>query len=79
VLEAALVPLSPQAEGADLSLLITGGDDYELLFALPPGALPPGNMAATRIGHFTAGPPGVLVLDNTGQPMALSHQGWSHF
>ena len=79
VLEAALVPLSPQARAADLGLLITGGDDYELLFALPPGALPPGNMAATRIGHFTAGPPGVLVLDKTGQPMPLSHQGWSHF
>ena len=79
VLEAARVPLSPQAQAADLGFLITGGDDYELLFALPPGALPPGNMAATRIGHFTPAPSGVLVLDNTGQPMALSHQGWSHF
>ena len=79
VLEAARVPLSPQAQAADLGFLITGGDDYELLFALPPGALPPGNMAATRIGHFTAAPPSVLVLDNTGQPMALSHHGWSHF
>ena len=78
VLEAALVPLSPAARGADLSLLLTGGDDYELLFAAPPGAVPAG-MAVTRIGHFTAGPPDVLVLDAAGQRMELAAQGWSHF
>jgi len=79
VLEAGRVPLSPQARGADLAALLTGGDDYELLFALPPGAMPAPGMAITRIGHFTAGPAGVQVLDRTGQPMALSQQGWSHF
>jgi thiamine-monophosphate kinase len=86
VLEAALVPLSAPARGADLAMLLTGGDDYELLFAAPPGAVPPGltnpgpdGMAVTRIGHFTPGAPGVLVLDKTGKAMALSHQGWSHF
>ena len=78
VLEAARVPLSPAARGAELDLLLTGGDDYELLFALPPG-IPAPDMAATRIGHFTDGPPDVLVLDQLGQPMALAAQGWSHF
>ncbi len=78
VLQAGLVPLSPQAAGADLAVLLTGGDDYELLFAAAPGAVP-ASMAATRIGHFTDSPPGVLVLDKAGQPMALSRQGWSHF
>lgn len=78
VLEAARVPLSPAAHGAELGLLLTGGDDYELLFALPPG-VPAPDMAATRIGHFTDGAPDVLVLDEQGQPMALAAQGWSHF
>lgn len=78
VLEAARVPLSVAARGADLSLLITGGDDYELLFAAAPGTLPVG-MAVTRIGHFTAGPPDVLVLDAAGQRLELAAQGWSHF
>jgi thiamine-monophosphate kinase len=31
----------------------TAGDDYELLFALPPGAAPP--VPATRVGSFVAG------------------------
>jgi thiamine-monophosphate kinase len=81
VIEALRVPLSAQAAGADLAMLLTGGDDYELLFALPPGAPHPcpGDTPITRIGHFTAGPPGVVVQDEAGQPMALSQQGWSHF
>jgi len=74
VLRAADVPV---LEGEDIATLITGGDDYELLFGARPGSLPAG-MAATRIGHFTAGPPGVTVLDVQGQPMTLARQGWSH-
>jgi len=82
VLYAGLVPHSRQAAGADPALLLTGGDDYELLFAARPGTVPTEisqNMAATRIGHFSHGPSDVLVLDQAGQPMALSRQGWSHF
>lgn len=78
VLEVARVPLSASARGADPALLLTGGDDYELLFAAPPGAVPAG-MAATRIGHFTAGPADVVVLDEDGRPMQLAVPGWSHF
>lgn len=74
VLRAADVPVSAEV---DRAMLITGGDDYELLFALPPGTLPAG-MAATRIGHFTDGPPLVTVLDAQGLPMTLPRQGWSH-
>ena len=78
VLEVARVPLSASARGADPALLLTGGDDYELLFAAPPGAVPAG-MGATRIGHFTAGPADVVVLDEDGRPMQLAVPGWSHF
>lgn len=74
VLRAADVPV---LAGEEIAALITGGDDYELLFSAPPGTLPPG-MAATRIGHFTEGPPLVTVLDARGRPITLPRQGWSH-
>ena len=78
VIEAARVPLSDAARGYPLAPLLTGGDDYELLFAARPGTVP-GGMAVTRIGHFTQGAVDVQVFDEAGQPMALPSQGWSHF
>ena len=77
VIHASSIPRSPAAQDADISALITGGDDYELLFSLPPGSLPSG-MAATRIGQFTATSMDVVVLDDAGRPMPLTRQGWSH-
>ncbi|MGH7041859.1 MAG: thiamine-phosphate kinase, partial [Acetobacteraceae bacterium] len=88
-IEAALVPLSPAARAAGPELLatcLTGGDDYELLLAVPAGAEPPLLAAATeadipltRIGHFHPGPPGVIVRAADGTPLALPVGGWSHF
>ncbi|MDW8315043.1 MAG: thiamine-phosphate kinase [Rhodovarius sp.] len=77
VIEAARIPLSPWAAGADIRDLIAGGDDYELLFAAPPEA-PVAELGATRIGRFIAGPPEVTVLDAKGAVLPLSRQGWSH-
>jgi thiamine-monophosphate kinase len=77
VIHASWIPRSTAAQDADISALITGGDDYELLFAAPPGSLPSG-MAATRIGQFTATSLDVVVLDDAGRPMPLTRQGWSH-
>lgn len=77
VIQSGLVPRSAAAQGADIAALITGGDDYELLFATAPGTLPQG-MAATRIGHFTAASMDVVVLDDAGRPLPLTRQGWSH-
>ncbi|WP_240046962.1 thiamine-phosphate kinase [Paracraurococcus ruber] len=85
VLRAGAVPLSPAARAlvatdpALLALCLTGGDDYELLFALPPGAAPPPGHAAARIGEFLAGPPVVRVLGLDGTEMELPRGGWSHF
>jgi thiamine-monophosphate kinase len=75
VLEAARVPLSPAARAALahdetlLSFVLGGGDDYELVFAAPPGAEKAlAALAAslalpiTRIGHIAAGS-GVQVVD----------------
>ena len=81
------VPLSPAARAADrLPLCLTGGDDYELLLAVPPAAEPAllaacgrAGIACTLIGHFTGAPPGVRVLDGAGRDLDLPASGWSHF
>jgi thiamine-monophosphate kinase len=89
VIEAAQVPLSPPARAAGeewLETCLTGGDDYELLLAVPPvreaALLEAANargMAVTRIGGFHSGPPHVMVRAANGEPLALTKGGWSHF
>ncbi|MBY0335295.1 MAG: thiamine-phosphate kinase [Acetobacteraceae bacterium] len=83
-IEAARVPLS--APGNPLALCVTGGDDYELLFAAAPEDAPrveaasrAAGTAVTRIGRFTPGPAAVTLRDETGRPMDLPREGWSHF
>lgn len=91
-IEAAAVPLSPAARrciDSSVALLhdvLTGGDDYELVFTAPSDAR--GAIAAiagaagvpvTRIGRAEAGV-GVRVSDPDGRPMeGLDRGGWSHF
>ncbi len=90
VIEAAAVPLSEaarEAVAAEPSLLsrcLTGGDDYELAFAAPPGAAAAlreaasaAGVAITRIGRFVAGE-GVTVTGPDGAPMTFARGGWSH-
>lgn len=90
-IEAAAVPLSAAAGRAlarDPALgaaIYGGGDDFELAFAAPPeraealadlaGRL---GLAITRIGELTAGA-GVRLVDESGQEVALSAAGWTHF
>ncbi|HUN44012.1 MAG TPA: thiamine-phosphate kinase [Acetobacteraceae bacterium] len=86
---AAAVPLSPPAQHAGpgwLPTILTGGDDYELLLAVPPGqeaalqdAARGADISVTRIGAFRAGPPGVTVSTPDGKPLSLPRGGWSHF
>lgn len=85
--DAASAPLSAAARDCLrrspelIETVLCGGDDYELLFALPPdrldllGALP---TPACRIGVFTDGRD-VTVLDSTGAPLAFAAAGWRHF
>ncbi len=88
-IEASLVPLSAAARAAGPDWLVaclTGGDDYELLLAVPPpreaalrrAAIAAG-VAVTRIGAFRPGPPEVMVRGTDGKPMVLEAGGWSHF
>lgn len=92
VLRAGDIPLSAAAaavvrnDSTWLPRLITGGDDYELLFAAPPSAATEitaraaaTGVPATRIGHFVPGDAKVTVLDEAGAALRLGPGGWSHF
>lgn len=84
-IDASLVPLSDAARAAGsawLTTCLTGGDDYELLLAIPPGRevdLQQSSIPVTRIGTFHAGRPEVMVRGPDGQPLSLEKAGWSHF
>lgn len=86
-IEAARVPLSPEATAYHdrLAELITGGDDYEVLFTAPAGAgdaiMNAGLETATavaRIGRIEAGQ-GVTVIGAEGEPMRFAKAGYTHF
>ena len=85
-INAARVPLSPAAAAAgDLLRCLTGGDDYEILMAVPPDrasrlleAASRARVAVTRIGAFAAGEPAVAV-DDAPPGLDASAGGWSHF
>lgn len=91
-LEADLVPISDAARAQGrgwLETCLTGGDDYEILFAVPPEheqklmtrpllETPHGDVPVTRIGRFEAGPVGVSVVDRSGACLNFKANGWSH-
>lgn len=88
-IQAPLIPLSEPARAAGpewLPTCLTGGDDYELLLAIPPARQAALQQAAAQkgvpvkcVGHFRTGPPEVIVLDSDGRPMTFATGGWSHF
>jgi thiamine-monophosphate kinase len=91
VLEAHLIPLSPAAraalaeDGTLLSLVLGGGDDYELVFTAPPEVAPAIAALAqslalpiTPIGRIAAGSD-VRVVDETGRTIELAAMGYRHF
>jgi thiamine-monophosphate kinase len=96
IVDGGRIPLSPAARAAiandpaRLTIALTGGDDYEIVFAAPPAAC--GTIAAlaeatrtpvTEIGRLAApqpgAPPAVTVRDSSGAPYAFSSTGWTHF
>jgi len=89
-IDATAVPLSNAAraalagDGGLLEAVLTGGDDYELLFTAPPGYA--GKIAAlasdlelplTPIGAIGAGQ-GLRVAGAGGEALELSRKGWVH-
>ncbi len=93
-IEATRVPLSEPArnwvqagvEPDGWIACLTGGDDYELLLAVPPAreaALRENAARAaipiTRIGGFHDGPAAVSVIGRDGRRLEIRSGGWSHF
>jgi thiamine-monophosphate kinase len=88
-LRSADVPLSDAARTAGpdwLGRCLTGGDDYELLLAVPVDRTEAlqqeatrAGIPVTRVGVFHSGPPEVMVRQASGEPLALTKGGWSHF
>ena len=87
VVEAAALPLSPVARhmpGAR-DCALAGGDDYELLFTVPPAKLDAALEAARRcgvqatpIGRIVSEPT-LAVLDEQGEEFTPERRGWQHF
>lgn len=84
IIEAERVPLAPgmaelaRSVAADpLELALTGGEDYELVYTLPPTAADP--CAGVRIGVMQDSPGPVRVLDAHGGPISLRASGYQHF
>ncbi len=85
------IPLSKPAESVLaedpelFSSLVAGGDDYELLFSVPPeardrviAAAESSGTPVKEIGRVLAGT-GVTLRDRDGQPLCLNQAGWTHF
>jgi thiamine-monophosphate kinase len=95
IIEASRVPLSDAARTAVtqnpklLATVLTGGDDYEILFTAPSEATKiiaelsrSTGVPITRIGRMVTSSDdecNVSVIDVDGRPLALSSEGWTHF
>jgi thiamine-monophosphate kinase len=64
-----------------LKLVLTGGDDYQLLFTVPQerlSALLDLDADVTVIGEMQDGE-GVTAVGQQGRPLDLESGGWTHF
>ncbi len=68
-----------------LSTVLTGGDDYELVFSLPPDQADRlvalrrrVDVPITEIGHADAGPGRTVVVDSQGKTVPISNFGYRH-
>ncbi|KXU39132.1 thiamine monophosphate kinase [Ventosimonas gracilis] len=81
-----LLPLSEAllehfGDKAAMDYALCAGDDYVLLFSLPPEQLSRLQQAFSHvcvIGHIQEGS-GVVLLDSNGQPRQAPQSGWQHF
>jgi thiamine-monophosphate kinase len=82
--KAASVALAAGAVG--MAEIVSGGDDYELLCSIAPGALESfmlaakaSGVAATPIGTILAGSAAPKFLDGEGRQLPLTRMSYSHF
>jgi len=57
--------------------MLGGGEDYALLFTLPPRSQPPAGLGARQIGRLTQEQDLLLKRDGTTIPLPIA--GWDHF
>lgn len=66
-----------------LELALSGGEDYELVFAAPlwvvEAAVPGMDVPVSVIGDIVSGPPEVTVVDADGRTVPVERGGWEHF
>ena len=96
VIEVSQVPLSSAARAVlathswHITTVLTGGDDYEILFTAPPEAVNElaelsrtFDVPITAIGRMrppsTGNEPQITVLDESGEPLMFDRGGWTHF
>ena len=76
---AAVIKPPPRFPGATLEQALHGGEDYELLFTVPPGINVPrefGGAPLTKIGEMLSGRPGAVELDGAPlAPLGYDHLG----
>jgi thiamine-monophosphate kinase len=90
--EAAALPLSPAAvhalagDAGLIETLLTGGDDYEILFSAPADkeamiarVAARSGVPITRIGRLADAAEGIVAVDHAGRPLALKQLGFRHF
>jgi thiamine-monophosphate kinase len=70
---AAKVDRVPRVRGASLDRALHGGEDYELLFTLPPNTSAPAG--TSRIGMIVRGPTGTVWFEGK----KLTPRGYDHF
>lgn len=82
VIDAEAIPIHPSARRSTtpLDLALHGGEDYELLFTVPPVKRVPryiGRVAVTRIGEIVRGRR--MQILRAGEKSILASRGWEHF
>ena len=83
-IEEASIPravIGKPAQDVDLRFALHGGEDYELLFAVPEGRRVPARIAGvpvTQIGRIVHGKK-VVIKTKSGKSRELAPQGWQHF
>ena len=85
-IDASSVPVDPALSSAFpddwMELALGGGEDYELLFTAPEYTVErvagEADTPVTIIGRTTEASGGVKVLDASGSPIDLRHEGWDH-
>jgi thiamine-monophosphate kinase len=83
IIDATRMPLSEAARAARaldpacLEDILTGGDDYEILFTAPPDFRPPPGIV--RIGEIVAGLAHPVFVGEGGETLAFSQPAFRHF